>query len=116
MEARPSQPGKYRHRLEVQRLEAVPRPGHDVPVHATIGHRWASLEPESGAEPWVAEQPQEERMHVVRHRYFAGLKAKDRYKWGTRVFNIVAVMNPGEMGHATEMVVRCKEQIPPPAE
>src|SRR5262245_50414293 len=107
MDVRPSQPGKYRHRLEIQRLEVSPRPGNDVPIHSAIGSRWASLEPESGAEPWVANHPQEERVHLVKHRYFPGLTSKDRYKFGLRYFNIVAVMNPGEIGYTTEMVVRC---------
>ncbi len=115
MEARPIQTGKYRHRLDIEGLEGFTRPGNDVPVHNTVGHRWALLEPESGAEPWVAGQPQEERMHMVRHRYFPGLSSAHRYRWQGRVFNIVAVMNPGEQGGTTEQVVRCKEQIPAPA-
>lgn len=120
MDARPIQAGRYTKRLEVQRLEPFPRPGHDTPLHATIGHRWASLEPESGAESWVAQAPQEERMHVARHRYYPGLSSKDRYRvkiagaW--RIFEIVHVANPGEDAGTTEMIVRCKEQIPAPVE
>lgn len=116
------QAGKLRHQLEIQKLPDAPNPdSYSEPdtAFSTIATRRAAIEPLTGRETWLAQHAEGSVDHKITIRYFAGLTPQHRFRWKrkvngieqTRIFNIVSVMNPEELGYATEMVVACKERV-----
>jgi SPP1 family predicted phage head-tail adaptor len=71
---------------------------------------WAKVEDLSGSEFWRARQAQASTTHRVTHWYYAGLTAKDRYKFGAKLIEIETVLNPD--GRRIQQQVMCQEQGP----
>lgn len=102
--------GKLRHRLEIQARTATQDSfGDALTAWATVATRWASIEPQSGRETWRADQQQPDTSGVIKFRYFAGLRPRDRIVWGSRVFNVEAVIDPGE--EHVEQWVSYREEV-----
>src|SRR5512135_2602518 len=57
---------------------------------------WAAIWPVSANEQIQSAQPTMTISHRIRNRYFPGLKASWRIKYGTRYFNIVSIVNAEE--------------------
>jgi SPP1 family predicted phage head-tail adaptor len=65
---------------------------------------WASIAPASGAEVMAAQMMNAKVTHQITMRYFAGLTAAMRIKFGTRYFNITEVRNLDERNREMELV------------
>ncbi len=81
--------GRMRHRVEVQKAtETENEFGELQRTFATIFTRWAWIEPVKGKESENADQVTAELTHKIRMRNVAGITAKHRIKFGTRIFEI----------------------------
>ena len=72
---------------------------------ATTETVWASIEPVSGREYFNASGERAEVTHKVRIRYGSTVAPKDRLLYGSRVFNIRAVLNLEERGRWLQLMV-----------
>ncbi len=105
--------GELRHRLGIQAERATSDGGGGLtdpwadPV--TVATVWGKVEPLTGGERLHAAQIQDRLSHriVIRHR--GGITAAMRIIFGTRVFNIRAVIDPGERGRFLELL--CDEGV-----
>lgn len=70
---------------------------------------WASVEPLSGREYFLARQVNAEATVRVRIRYRAGITPRMRVKYGSRSLEIVSVIDPGERHE--ELHLMCKELV-----
>lgn len=76
---------------------------------ADVATVWASLEPLSARELFQNLEVSSELTTRVRIRYLAGVSAKQRVVFGSRVFEIQSVINPGELNAELELL--CAEQL-----
>ena len=70
---------------------------------------WANIEPAKGRELYLAQQLQFARPYTVAIRYMSTVTGAMRVLFGTRVFRIGSLHNPGEYGEKLVMVC---EEIP----
>ncbi len=70
---------------------------------------WASIEPIKGAERLTAQQLESRLTHRVRLRHRSGVTTAMRLKFGARIFNIRAVINPDERNRLLELL--CEEGV-----
>ena len=68
---------------------------------------WAHIRPMSGREILAAQAINAETTHIVTIRYRPGVNAGMRLLFGSRIFNIEAVIEP-EMAHVT-LELQCSE-------
>jgi SPP1 family predicted phage head-tail adaptor len=104
--------GKNRKRIEIQAIGTTRGAAGEVVdtwTTETGGTLWASIEPMSGRELFTAQQINAEITHKIRLRYYAGLTPAKRILFGTRVFNILYVMNIEERN--VEHLVYAKELV-----
>jgi SPP1 family predicted phage head-tail adaptor len=73
----------------------------------TNGSMWAAVEPLSGRELFLAQQVNSDVTHKITMRYKSGLSPQKRIRFAQRFFNIITVMNIGEIGY--QMQVMAKE-------
>jgi len=98
--------GKLRHRIAVQsRAQAANAYGEIADTWATDATVWGSIEPLTGEERLVGDAIQAQASHRVRLRYRA-MTPRNRLLFGTRVFEVVRVDNPGERGAELDVLVR----------
>lgn len=83
--------------------------GNQVEVWHDITTVWAAIQPLSGREYWAARQVNAETTTKVTILYRRGVTAEHRILYGSRVLEILEVVNPLE-GNA-ELVLMCKEAI-----
>jgi len=103
--------GDLRHKITIQKLtEASDGMGGMTTTYSTFKKVRASIWPIKGAEYLAARQTTSELTHKIRIRYLADLTPKHRIKWGTRYFDIEAIINPDERNIYYEMM--CRETIP----
>lgn len=104
------QAGKLRHRIELQSwTEKRNDYGEITKIWATYVRVWASIEPLRGTEALIAQQVSAELSHKVRIRYNSSVTAKDRIKFGTRIFSINSARNIDEKNIEQELL--CKEVV-----
>ena len=91
--------GKLRHRITIER-QANPTSvvaGSKVQaweaLHTNVP---ASVEVSAARETYAADKIETQATHVVSIRYMSGITAKDRIKFGTRIFKIAGVVNVEE--------------------
>ena len=70
---------------------------------------WASIEPLKGTERLTAQQLESRLTHRVRLRHRIGVTTAMRVKFGARIFNIRAVINPDERNRLLELL--CEEGV-----
>ena len=70
---------------------------------------WASIEPLRGREYLEGRQEQADVSHRVRMRYQGSIVPTMRVLYGTRVFEVVSVVNPVERDISLELM--CREAI-----
>jgi SPP1 family predicted phage head-tail adaptor len=103
-------PGELRHRITLQKLENVQDSfGQPVEQWNDVATIWASVKPLVGREFFAAETVNSEVTHKVRIRFRAGITPDMRIKFGTRIFQITAVINYQERN--VELQLMCKEFI-----
>lgn len=109
--------GTFRHRIQLQ----MRNPGKDELQQPLLtwadvpgGAMWADIEPMSGRELMLAQANQSELTHTVSIRYqqrFADPRAMAalRVKYGVRIFNIHASIDPSERHQTLEL--SCSEGL-----
>jgi SPP1 family predicted phage head-tail adaptor len=99
--------GQLRHKVVIQ--ENVPsRDGYGAEVeswdeYATV---WAAIEPIRGREFWESQQINAEVTARITIRYLAGVTPKMRILHGTRIFEILSVINPEERNRELQLMVK----------
>ena len=94
-------PGLKRHRVDIQAyVETQNTEGGTIRTFASVdGLWWAQIEPMRGTEKEQADQQKAIRTHRIYMRFFdPGIDESMRVLFGAKIFNIVAVINPGERG------------------
>jgi SPP1 family predicted phage head-tail adaptor len=89
--------GRLRHRITLQRLVAgspQQKPSGEPDVAwADYLSVWASVEPVTGREPFLAQAHLSEVTTKIRMRYRSGLDAAMRVVFGQGIYNIHAILN-----------------------
>lgn len=102
------QAGRLRHRVELQRAtDAIDAYGDTTPTWATLATVWAAVEPISGREYFLAQQTNSEVSTRITIRAVPGviLTPKDRIRWGSRLFDLQAVIDRDERGRELQLLV-----------
>ncbi len=93
-------PGLKRHRVDIQEYILTQNlEGGSIRTWSTVATWWAEIQPKRGLEKDQADQVKSVRTHRIYMRYFTpGISEEYRVLYGSRIFQIVAVINPGERG------------------
>jgi SPP1 family predicted phage head-tail adaptor len=92
--------GKLRHEIEIQQpSETQDAYGEPTGSWSTFAAVRASVEPLQGREFFASQQMQAEVTTRFRIRWISGVSPSMRILFGTRLFNISAVINPDEKNH-----------------
>jgi head-tail adaptor len=120
-------PGRLRHRVQIQRLavrqtlnalgETTAKDGTGLPEWTTVAPRYADVIAISGAEPFQGQQISPDVTHRIEMRSFVpgdGTRFTPAWRilWGSRIFNLISILNPGEQAQGTLMQLACKEEVP----
>jgi len=101
--------GKLRHKITIQ---YCPEPQSQDSYGAVIKNWsdyatvWASIEPARGREFWESQQINAEVTAKITIRYLAGITPKMRVKYGSRIFEIISVINPEERNRELQLMVK----------
>jgi head-tail adaptor len=105
--------GKFRYLLAIERLTgAQDSTGAEMQVYSTYTKAWGWIEPyigsaRAGREVFTAEGQlvglDYTRIHM---RYIPGVGPKDRVRYGTRLFDILAINNRDEQNFEIEMIAK----------
>jgi len=99
--------GRLRHRVQIEAdTPTRASDGGDVEAWSTVATVWAGIEPLSGREYFTAQQTQSQVTHKITVRYFRGLTAAHRIKYGSRTFQIEGVRNMGERNAKMELMAK----------
>lgn len=110
--------GALRHKIMIQaKSTAAGRDSFGGQVVAWTSNRgvWAEVKPIRGSQYFEAQQVQSAVTHKIRIRYttLAGsteiTPGNCRAKWGTRIFNIHAALNPDERNIMLDLM--CSEEV-----
>jgi SPP1 family predicted phage head-tail adaptor len=102
--------GKLRHRIVIEQVAETQDPdGSVIETWSSFANAQASIEPISGREYFAAQTTQTDMTHRINLRYIAGVKPKMRVKFGSRIFDILSVINVGERNR--ELQLMCRESI-----
>ena len=104
--------GKLRHRLIIQRPPVVPvrdSTGAEVETWEPVSAVWGRVEPLSGRELYAARQFNAEVSHRVTMRFAEGIIPTMRVLFGSRAFDVHAVLNPDERNR--ELQLACSEFV-----
>jgi SPP1 family predicted phage head-tail adaptor len=103
--------GQLRHLIQLQQETTVSDGmGGHVSTWATVAEAFAAIEPLSGREYFAAQQTQSTVTHKVTMRYIDGITSAFCVRYGTRVFDIRAVIN-NEERHQW-LILMCEERRP----
>ena len=102
--------GRLRHRITIQQVaEAQDTYGEPIKTWSTFAQRWAAINQVTGKENFNASQFAPDATTRVELRYLAGVTPKMRVKFGTRTFEIKAVLN--NMERDVELTLLCLEHV-----
>lgn len=102
--------GELRHRVTIQEAsETVTSAGERSKTWNDVATVWAAIEPLTGRERWQAQQVMATATHRVRMRYRGDVDVENRLVYGSRVLDILQVINPDERGR--ELVIICAEAV-----
>ncbi len=103
--------GRMRHRILIRTRSDAARTatGAVDSVWSTAATRWGDIQPLTGKEYTSGEHVQGEVTHKIVLRYYDGLKDKDRLKFGSRIFEIISIVNSRETKRVH--IVMAKELI-----
>ena len=102
--------GKLRHRVVIQE-KVVARDGYgeeDV-TWTEVDTVWGSVEPLRGREYLEGRQEQADVSHRIRMRYQGSITPTMRVSYGSRVFEVLSVLNPVERDISLELM--CREAV-----
>lgn len=102
--------GDLRHQVTIQRLVQGQGASGEVTLTWTpFATVWGAVEPLSGREYWQAQQTASETSIRVRVRYLAGVVPTMRVLYGSRVFEILSIVDQEERHR--ELQLMCRELI-----
>jgi SPP1 family predicted phage head-tail adaptor len=102
--------GKLRHRITIEETtETQDADGSVIENWSAFATVQSSIEPISGREYFAAQTTQADMTHRINLRYVAGVKPKMRVKFGSRIFDILSVINVNERNR--ELQLMCRESI-----
>jgi len=102
--------GRLRHRVDLQHVtETQDSTGDPVRSYSTYATVWASIEPVSGREYYAAQQAGAVRQHKIVIRSRRDVAPTDRVMFGSRIFEVEAVLHPAERNIETHLM--CKELV-----
>jgi SPP1 family predicted phage head-tail adaptor len=97
-------PGKLRHRVTIQKIESVRKPGGTYePQPVDVATVWANIIPKRGTERYQAQQIESELSHTIVLRYRSDVTPQMKIKYGDRLFDIESVINVGERNRKMEI-------------
>lgn len=103
--------GRLRHRVEIQRAHDVQDAfGEPVKAWNTVATVWAAVEPMTGDERFRSDQETAERPVRILMRHRADVTVKHRIKFGSRLFDVQSVTDPGFQAAMLELI--CEETHP----
>ncbi|GEB79225.1 head-tail adaptor protein [Desulfovibrio desulfuricans] len=89
--------GSLRHRITLQRMVRTPDGmGGGSDSWVDVDTLWAEVQPLTGKAYMAAKQAQSDVSHRVRIRFREGITPDMRIQFGTRIFQIDAVLCPNE--------------------
>lgn len=98
--------GRLRHRIKIQSLGlADDGMGGQTEAWSDMANVWASIEPLTGKELFIAQQVESNVTHKITMRYLAGITTKHRILFGSRVFEIVSIRDEEERNKVLEIFV-----------
>lgn len=107
------QAGKLRHRITIQQKtagspqqNAAGEPDVSWATYLTV---YASIDPVTGREPFLAQQNMALVSHKIRIRHRDGITAAMRVSFDSRYFDIKAVLNWGERNK--ELLLLCEQGV-----
>jgi SPP1 family predicted phage head-tail adaptor len=99
--------GKLRHKVTIQDYtESQDSYGTVTKTWADYATVWASIEPVKGREFWESQQINAEVTAKVILRYLEGVTPKMRVKHGSRIFQVISVINPEERNRELQLMVK----------
>jgi len=102
--------GPLRHRVILQTQAAtIDEYGDSTGTWSTTATLWADIRPVSGSERFSDQAIDAQVSHRIWMRYHASITTATRIKWGSRYFDINAVINHGERNHMMEL--HCTEVV-----
>lgn len=102
--------GKLRHRLALEQPVNAPDGSGGASVSwQLVANLWGRVEPLRGGENAAGEQLEADVTHRITMRYHGGLVPRNRLKFGTRIFDILVVLNKDERNHW--LICQCREVI-----
>lgn len=102
--------GKLRHRILIeQAAETRDADGSVIEAWSTYATVQASIEPISAREYFAAQSTQADVTHRINLRYLAGVTPKMRVSYGSRLFDILSVINVDESNR--ELQLMCRESV-----
>ena len=97
--------GTLRHRITIQEsTETSDGMGGFTTIWSDKLEMWVAIWPLSAKERLDAMKLELQITHKIRGRYRSGITAKDRIKFGTRIFNIVSLINFEERNEQLDML------------
>lgn len=89
--------------------KTVTRGGSGQPINtwSDVATVWFSMLNQSGREVVTAREVVPEMTHTIQIRYRPGVEPEMRFTYGSRIFDILAVRNPGEANE--RLLLDCKE-------
>lgn len=92
--------GQLPHRVRIERpiIETRASGAAEIVAHESIDERWAFVHPVRGGERVIGGQVNAETTHQVQFRHGVDLKPSDRLGFGSRVFDVNALVNSDERG------------------
>ena len=102
--------GDLRHSIELQSYTSTPNGmGGFLQSWSTTATVWAAIWPTSASEQKKAAAPTMVATHQIRIRYYPGLSAAWRVRFGLRYFSIVSIVNHEE--HNVQVDLLCREVV-----
>lgn len=102
--------GDLRHRIGLQTATRTSDgEGGSAVAWSTSVTVWASIEPANGREPYIANQLNGQVSHKITIRYRSGVTTGQRVLFGTRTFDVQAVLNKDERNEL--MTLYCLEVL-----
>ena len=97
--------GKLRKRITIESFDDTPTSsGETTDIPKIFATTWASIEPLSGKEYWIAKEQQSLTTHKIVSRYVKGVTTKMRAAYQGRIFNFTSVNNVGELNQTLEIL------------
>ncbi len=96
--------GLLRHHVELQQKGETRDPtGGTTRGWTTITKRWTNIKPLRGTEKYEAQQVEGKTSFKMQMRYYSAIDQTWRIKYGTRIFNIMSVVNIAERRWGLEL-------------